>query len=81
MIIEKTTQEELQTSLPTIYKIYDIVKMEDAEGNEVSVKQFSKQVTRDEVVANISNIENEIASLQSRKLVEENILTEIDGLN
>ena len=81
MIIEKTTQEELQTSLPTIYKIYDIVKMEDAEGNEVSVKQFSKQVTRDEVVANISNIENEIASLQSRKLVEENILTEIDALN
>ena len=27
MIIEKTTQEELQTSLPTIYKIYDIVKI------------------------------------------------------
>mgnify|MGYP001417982166 FL=1 len=81
MIIEKTTQEELQTSLPTIYKIYDIVKMEDAEGNEVSVKQLSRQVTREEVVANISNIENEIASLQSRKLVEENILTEIDALN
>jgi len=81
MIIEKTTQEELQTSLPTIYKIYDIVKMEDAEGNEVSVKQLSRQTTREEIVANISNIENEIASLQSRKLVEENILTEIDALN
>lgn len=81
MIIEKTTQEELQTSLPTIYKIYDIVKMEDAEGNEVSVKQLSRQTTREEVVANISNLDNEINSLQARKTAEEAILVEIDKLN
>ena len=81
MIIEKTTQEELQQQLPTIYKIYNIVTMEDAEGNEVSVKQLSRQTTREEVVANISNLDNEIKSLQARKAAEENILTEIDKLN
>lgn len=81
MIIEKTTQEELQNTLPVIYKIYDIVTMEDAEGNEVSVKQLSRQTTREEVVANISNLDNEIKSLQARKTAEESILTEVDKLN
>lgn len=80
MIIEKTTQQE-QNTLPTIYKIYDIVTMEDANGNEVSVKQLSRQTTREEVVANISNYESELTSIQARKTVEENILTEIDALN
>jgi len=81
MIIEKTTQQELQQELPTIYKIYDIVKMEDAEGNEVSVKQLLRQTTREEVVANISNLDNEIKSLQARKTAEEDILAEVDKLN
>lgn len=80
MIIEKTTQQE-QNTLPTIYKIYDIVTMEDANGNEVSVKQLSRQTTREEVVANISNYESELTSIQARKTAEENILTEIDALN
>lgn len=80
MIIEKTTAQE-QNTLPTIYKIYDIVTMEDANGKEVSVKQLSRQTTREEVVANISNFESELTSIQARKTAEENILTEIDALN
>ena len=55
--------------------------MEDPEGNEVSVKQLSRQTTQSEVEANISNLDNEIKSLQARKSAEEDILAEINKLN
>lgn len=80
MIIEKQSQEEIQQTNPAVYKIYEIVTMEDTEGKEVSVKQLSRQTTREEVVANISNFESELTSIQARKTAEENILTEIDKL-
>jgi len=81
MIIEKTTQEELQTSLPTIYKIYDIVKMEDADGETVEVKKLRRTARQDEVEQRISQLDTEITRLQAEKKEEEEVLIEIKKLN
>ncbi len=76
MIIEKNTQTE-----NVDYKIYDIVEMENADGETVEVKKLRRTARQDEVEQRISQLDTEITRLQAEKKEEEEVLTEIKKLN
>ncbi|MDD5441418.1 MAG: hypothetical protein PHZ27_04350 [Candidatus Omnitrophica bacterium] len=76
MIIEKNTQTE-----NVDYKIYDIVEMENADGETVEVKKLRRTARQDEVEQRISQLDTEITRLQAEKKEEEEVLIEIKKLN
>lgn len=61
------------------YEIWNDVPMTTVDGKEVMTRQFDRVVTKEQVEQEIADFDEQIAKLNSLKVAEESILTEINN--
>ena len=66
--IEKVTVEvnEPIQSMPAMYQMFDIVEMEDEDGNTVKIKQQGMHISMEDLVAQKASLESQLADVATK---------------
>lgn len=78
MIIKQIPQAEPVTN--NAYEIFEEVPMSTPDGNTVTVLQLKETIYLEQLNSEITQLENEISSIQARLIERQSVLAEINNL-
>ena len=66
--IEKVVSDVVEPtiSMPAMYQMFDIVEMEDEDGNTVKIKQAGMHISMDSLVAQKADLESQLADVATK---------------
>ena len=66
--IEKVVNEvtEVAHVMPVIYQMFDIVEMEDEDGNKVKIKHQGMHISREDLIMQKDGLENQLKQVKDK---------------